>query len=64
MEHKLGSEVIVGDEFVVNGDTFKVIKIEPSITNPDSRRVRFVSLTTGREYTRLLWKNDKLTIKV
>lgn len=59
---KLGSEVQLGDVFKVNGDQFKVIKIEPSLTNPDSRKVRFVSLTSGREYVRLLWQHDKLTI--
>lgn len=62
MEKKLGSEVKLGDVFAVNGDQFKVIKIEPSLTNPDSRKVRFVSLSTGREYVRLLWNNDTLML--
>lgn len=60
---KLGSEVRLGDVFKVNGDQFKVIKIEPSLTNPDSRKVRFVSLSSGREYVRLLWNNDTLLIR-
>lgn len=60
---KLGSEVQLGDVFKVNGDQFKVIKIEPSLTNPDSRKVRFVSLSSGREYVRLLWNNDTLLIR-
>lgn len=60
---KLGSEVQLGDVFKVNGDQFKVIKIEPSLTNPDSRKVRFVSLSSGREYVRLLWDNDTLLIR-
>jgi hypothetical protein len=59
---KLGSEVKLCEVFMVNGDQFKIIKIEPSMTNPDSRKVRFVSLSTGREYVRLLWNNDTLTI--
>jgi hypothetical protein len=59
---KLGSEVKLGEVFMVNGDQFKIIKIEPSMTNPDSRKVRFVSLSTGREYVRLLWNNDTLFI--
>lgn len=62
MEMKRGSEVKLGDVFSVNGDQFKVIKIEPSLTNPDSRKVRFVSLSTGREYVRLLWNNDTLML--
>lgn len=59
---KLGSQVKLGEVFMVNGDRFKVIKIEPSMTNPDSRKVRFVSLSTGREYVRLLWNNDTLIV--
>jgi hypothetical protein len=59
---KLGSQVKLGEVFMVNGDQFKIIKIEPSMTNPDSRRVRFVSLSTGREYVRLLWNNDTLLV--
>jgi hypothetical protein len=59
---KLGSQVKLGEVFMVNGDQFKIIKIEPSMTNPDSRKVRFVSLSTGREYVRLLWNNDTLLI--
>lgn len=59
---KLGSEVQLGDVFKVNGDQFKVIKIEPSLINPDSRKVRFVSLSSGREYVRLLWNNDALVV--
>jgi len=59
---KLGSEVKLGEVFMVNGDQFKIIKIEPSMTNPDSRKVRFVSLSTGREYVRLLWNNDTLLV--
>jgi hypothetical protein len=59
---KLGSQVKLGEVFMVNGDQFKIIKIEPSMTNPDSRKVRFVSLSTGREYVRLLWNNDTLLV--
>jgi hypothetical protein len=59
---KLGSQVKLGEVFMVNGDQFKIIKIEPSMTNPDSRRIRFVSLSTGREYVRLLWNNDTLLV--
>jgi hypothetical protein len=58
----LGAELKIGDVFAVNGQQFKVIAIEPSITNPDSRKVRFVNVETKREYVRLIWNNDSLLV--
>lgn len=59
---KQGADLQVGDVFFVNGQKFKVIAIEPSITNPDSRKVRFVNVETKREYVRLIWDNDSLMV--
>ena len=60
--HKRGADLQVGDVFAVNGQQFKVIAIESSITNPDSRKVRFVNVETKREYVRLIWGNDTLLL--
>ena len=60
--HKRGADLQVGDVFTVNGQQFKVIAIESSITNPDSRKVRFVNVETKREYVRLIWGNDSLLL--
>lgn len=60
--HKRGADLQVGDVFAVNGQQFKVIAIESSITNPDSRKVRFVNVETKREYVRLIWGNDSLLL--
>jgi hypothetical protein len=60
----LGSQLEVGDVFAVNGDKFTVISIEPSTTNPDSRKVRFVSERSGREYLRLIYNIDQLRVVV
>lgn len=59
---KQGAEMQVGDVFAVNGDKFKVVSIEPSTTNPDSRKVRFVSEKSGREYLRLIYNSDQLRV--
>lgn len=59
---KQGADLQVGDVFFVNGQKFKVIAIEPSITNPDSRKVRFMNVETKREYVRLIWGNDSLVV--
>lgn len=57
-----GSDLKVGDVFNVNGDRFEVIEIVPSPTNPDCRKVYFVSQTTGRRYLRLIWNHDSLLL--
>jgi hypothetical protein len=56
-----GFDLKLGDVFAVNGDRFEVIGIAASAIS-DSRKVRFASLTTGREYVRLIWHDDTLVL--
>jgi hypothetical protein len=63
---KLGSQIQIGDVVNVNGDRFEVIDIQ-SIHPPihaDSRKVWFVSQSSGRKFVRLLWDNDSLDVSV
>lgn len=59
---KLGADLQIGDVFFVNGQKFRVMAIEPSITNPDSRKVRFMNVETKREYVRLIWDSESLMV--
>jgi len=56
-----GFDLKLGQVFAVNGDRFEVIGIAASASS-DSRKVRFLSLTTGREYVRLIWHDDLLAL--
>jgi hypothetical protein len=56
-----GFDLKLGDVFAMNGDRFEVIGIAAS-DGIFSRKVRFASLTTGRQYVRLIWNDDTLVL--